>query len=70
MNITAVKSTLKSLIDTNSATLVTGLTAQGQARAIRHLTTTVLTPAKQYFFVAIHHEESTEHTRVHTGAGC
>lgn len=66
MNVATAKATLKTLINTNGSTLVTGLTAQGEARAIKHLTTTVLTPAREYFFVAIHHEESAEHTRVHT----
>jgi hypothetical protein len=63
MNVTAAKAAIKSLLDLNSSTLVTSLTQQGQARVIKHLTTTVLTPAKQYFFVAIHHEETAERSK-------
>lgn len=58
----AAKEAVKTLIDTNSATLLTGLTAQGQARQIVHLTTSISTPATGYFFVAVHCAESPEHS--------
>lgn len=66
MNVQTAKATLKTLIDDNASTLVGSLTQQGVAREIKHLTTTVLTPAREYYFVAIHHEETAEHSRTGT----
>ncbi|OGC94084.1 MAG: hypothetical protein A2W25_11925 [candidate division Zixibacteria bacterium RBG_16_53_22] len=68
MNIGAVKAALKSLIETNNATLCTGITHQGQARTLKHVTTSVLTPAIGYYFLAIHVEETLEHTRTGVNA--
>ena len=64
MNTKATKAALKTLLETNVATLVAGLEAQGEVRSIEHISTSVLTPAKGYFFIALHQTEADDHSRI------
>lgn len=57
-----LKDAIKELIRDNSSTLLKELMAQGEARQLGHLTTSILTPARSYYFVAIHCEESAEYS--------
>ena len=54
MNEKEARLAVKELIDTNSATLLSGLTHFGQAREFVHLTTSAITPPTGYYFVAIY----------------
>ncbi len=63
MNTDAVKTGIKTLINTNKATLLTGLTSQGKAREIVHLTKAISTPPTGYYFVGIHVLEATGRSR-------
>lgn len=63
MNETAILDALKSLIDDNKSTLVTGMTHQGQARAIEHITTSVLTPPVAYYYIALEINEVAESSK-------
>lgn len=48
-----VKTIVKDLIVDNSATLLSGLTKQGQARIIHRITTSNLTPLDGFYYLAI-----------------
>lgn len=53
MNEGAVRRTLKTLLNNNKTTLVSGLTAQGQPRLFNQITTSTLTPPRFYYFASI-----------------
>ena len=53
MNEQAILDGLKTLIRANEATLVQGLTHQGQPRAIAVLSTSIFTPPTAYYWVAL-----------------
>lgn len=51
---------VRQLINTNKTTLTTNLESQGIARTIDQVTTSVLTPATRYYFIAIYCSTPTE----------
>lgn len=53
MNELAVRRTIKQLINDNESTLISGLTFQGQTRAIHQVTYSSLTPPTGYFFISV-----------------
>lgn len=58
-----VRVALKALIESNQASLVAGLTSQGQSRSIHQITYSSLTPPTQYYFVSIWTDNVVQRTR-------
>lgn len=53
MNESQCRTDVRNLINTNKATLVSGITHQGAARVINQITRSTLTPVKSYYFILI-----------------
>ncbi len=67
MNEVAALTAVKDLIDSNKETLVQGFVHQGVAREIKQITISSLTPAIDYYFIAIYTDTDEDLTR--TGFG-
>lgn len=64
MNIDAVKQALRTLVVNNTSTLVTGLSHQGVARTIEHVTTSLMTPPTGYYYVSINVTDVREASKI------
>lgn len=63
MNEVAALNSIKSLINTNKATLVDGLVHQGEQREIEQITISTLTPPNEYYFISIYTDRDEDTNR-------